>query len=140
MSEGGSQALIMPILVESAEPLGEALLKKLKRKVELSCKMPNAVDVLKGSQSGIWGLFGDMVVVSWTYAEKNAEYEEQARQDAGQLALQLPEILIDIGLPRKTTLLYTTHKGGLAGDMPLANQWRSLFAQAIIKLEHKGEN
>jgi adenylate cyclase len=140
MSEGGSQVLIMPILVESAEPLGEAMLKKLKRKIELSCKTPNTVDILKGSQSGIWGLFGDMAVVCWTYAEKQEEYGEQAKQDAEKLAGQLPEILIDVGLPGNTKIRYTTHKVGLTGNMPLADQWRSLFAQAIIKLEHMGEN
>lgn len=136
MSEGGSRALIMPILVESKEPLGDALLKKLKRRIELACKTPNTIDVLKGSQSGIWGLFGDMAVVCWTYAEKQEEYAQQAKLDADQLISQLPLILIDIGLPGKTKVRYTRHEGGLAEGIPLANQWRSLFAQAIIKMEH----
>ena len=140
MSEGGSKALIMPILVESKEPLGDALLKKLKRRIELSCKTPNTVDVLKGSQSGIWGLFGDMAVVCWTYADKQEAYEKQAKQDADQLASQMPLILIDIGLPGSTKILYTKHEGVLAQGIPLANQWRSLFAQAIIKLEHMGRD
>lgn len=138
MSEGGSKALIMPILVESKEPLGDALLKKLKRRIELSCKTPNTVDVLKGSQSGIWGLFGDMAVVCWTYADKQEEYEKQAKQDADYLASQMPLILIDIGLPGNTKIRYTKHEGGLAEGIPLADQWRSLFAQAVIKLEHMG--
>ena len=138
MSEGGSKALIMPILVESKEPLGDALLKKLKRRIELSCRTPNTVDVLKGSQSGIWGLFGDMAVVCWTYADKQEEYEKQAKQDADQLTSQMPLILIDIGLPGNTKIRYTKHEGGLAEGIPLADQWRSLFAQAVIKLEHMG--
>jgi len=140
LSEGGLRALVMPILVESEEPLGEALLKKLKRRIELGCKTPNTVDVLKGSQSGIWGLFGDMAVVSWTYAETPEEYGRQAAQDADQLARHLPSILIDIGLPGDTKVRYTLHPGGLAGDRSLANQWRGLFAQAVIKLEYEGEN
>jgi hypothetical protein len=32
------------------------------------------------------------------------------------------------------------HQGGLAVDKLLANQWRSLFAQAILKLEHIGQD
>ncbi len=140
MGEGGLRALVMPILVESAEPLGEALLKKLKRRIEQGCKTPNTVDVLKGSQSGIWGLFGDMAVVSWTYAETPEEYGRQAAQDADQLARQLPSILIDIGLPGDTKVRYTLHPGGLVADRPLANQWRGLFARAVIKLECEGEN
>jgi adenylate cyclase len=138
--EGGSQALIMPILVESEEPLGDALLKKLKRKIELSCRTPNNVDILKGSQSGIWGLFGDMVIVSWTYAETQEEYAQQAKLDADQLAEKLSTILLRLGLPGDTQVHYAMHKGGLTGDKPLANQWRSLFAQAILKLEHMGQD
>lgn len=138
--EGGSQALIMPILVESKEPLGDALLKKLKRQIELSCRIPDNIDVLKGSQSGIWGLFGDMAVVSWIYAEMQEEYAQQAKLDADQLADKLSTILKNVGLPGDTQVHYAMHKGGLAGDKPLADQWRSLFAQAILKLEHMGQD
>jgi adenylate cyclase len=138
--EGGSQALIMPILVESKEPLGDAMLKKLKRQIELSCLTPNNVDILKSSQSGIWGLFGDMAIVSWTYAETQEEYAKQAKLDADQLAEKLSAILKNIGLPGDTQVHYAMHQGGLASDKPLANQWRSLFAQAILKLEHMGQD
>ena len=138
--EGGSQALIMPILVESTEPLGDTLLKKLKRQIELSCRTPNNVDVLKSSQSGIWGLFGDMAVVSWTYAETQEEYAKQAKLDADQLAEKLSAILKNIGLPGDTQVHYAMHQGGLAGDKPLDKQWRTLFAQAILKLEHMGQD
>ena len=138
--EGGSQALIMPILVESKEPLGDALLKKLKRQIEISCRTPNNVDVLKSSQSGIWGLFGDMAVVSWTYAEAQEEYAKQAKLDADQLAEKLSAILKNIGLPGDTQVHYAMHQGGLAGDKPLDKQWRTLFAQAILKLEHMGQD
>jgi adenylate cyclase len=138
--EGGSQALIMPILVESKEPLGDAMLKKLKRQIELSCRTPNNIDVLKSSQSGIWGLFGDMAVVSWTYAETQEEYAKQAKLDADQLVEKFSVILKNIGLPGDTQVHYAMHKGGLAGDKPLDKQWRTLFAQAILKLEHMGQD
>jgi len=134
--EGAIHALIMPILVESTEPLGDPLLKKLKRQLELASRTPSNVDALKGVQSGIWGLFGDMVVVSWTYTEKHAEFAQQAMQDANQIAAQLPSLMLSIGLPSDTTLRYAIHKGAFAAEQPIANQWRSLFAQAILKLEH----
>jgi len=140
IGEAEAQVLIMPILVESKEPLGDAMLKKIKRQIELSCRTPNSVDILKGSQSGLWGLFGDMVVVSWNYAVTREEYAQQAIQDAEQLANQLPSILARVGLPSATHVHYITHNGGLTADKPLADQWRSLFAQAIVKLEHKEQS
>jgi adenylate cyclase len=138
--EGKTQALIMPVLVESQEPLGEALLKKMKRKMELCCKTPNNIDILKGSQSGVWGLFGDMIIISWTFAEKQPQYGEEASRDAERLAGQLSSMLIDIGLPASTKVRHIMHQGGLSGELPLASQWRSLFAQAVIRLEHESDN
>ena len=51
--------LMMPILVEANEPLSDALLKKLKRSIELASATPNSIEILQGTQSGIWGLFGN---------------------------------------------------------------------------------
>jgi hypothetical protein len=132
----GTHALIMPVSIESEEPLGDALLKKLKRKIELASRTPSSVEALKGVQGGIWGLFGDMVIVSWTYAENRAEYAEEAKKDANQLAAELPAILVSLNLPNDTHARYILHEGVLVANVPIASQWRSLFAQAIIKLEH----
>ncbi len=136
----GTHALIMPILIESTEPLGDALLKKLKRKIELTSRTPSNIETLKGTQGGIWGLFGDMVVVSWTYAEKEAEYARQAHQDAEQLSVQLDAIVGGLGLPVSTAVRYTLHDGVLTADTPMASQWRALFARAIIQLEAGAAN
>jgi hypothetical protein len=132
----GTHVQLMPVLVESTEPLGDAMLKKLRRQLELACSTPNDVETLKGAQSGIWGLFGDMVVVSWVYADTQQEYATLAKQDASNLATRLPEIISNIGLPASTPVRYTIHEGKLTGDGQQASQWRALFAQAILKLEH----
>jgi adenylate cyclase len=136
-----SSVLIMPILIESNEALSPALLKKLKREIELNSKSPNNIEILNGTQSGIWGLFGDMVVVSWMFANNKPEYAETAKQDAIQLAEKLPNLISHCGLPHTTVTRYTLHEGKLShlqtseSNMTLAAQWRLLFAQAVIKLE-----
>ncbi len=135
--------LIMPILVDSNEPLSDVLLKKLKREIELASKSPNTVEILVGTQSGIWGLFGDMLVVSWIFDDKNIEYSAAAQQDAAQIAQQLASLITRIGLPNSTVTRYVTHEGRLANKQDdadsLASQWRTIFAQAVIKLEHEYE-
>ncbi|ROH88576.1 CHASE2 domain-containing protein [Pseudomethylobacillus aquaticus] len=132
---GTTHAQLMPVIVESREPLGDALLKKLKRKIELASRTPCNVDIIKTAQSGIWGLFGDMVLVSWTYAETEAAYAAQAKQDASQLAAQLSVLVASLGLPTDTLVRHAIHDCTLAGEQT-ASQWRTLFAQAIIRLEH----
>lgn len=142
--------LLMPILVEAREPLGDALLKKLKREIELTSNTPNNIEILHGTQSGIWGLFGDMLVVSWMYADDKKEYGESAKQDAQAISVKLPTLIASIGLPSNTITRYALHEGILVNQLGtnqtsantqpnLASQWRSLFAQAVIKLEHHEE-
>ena len=135
--------LVMPILVEASEALSDALLKKLKREIELASKSPNTIEILSGTQSGIWGLFGDMVVVSWLFADSKAEYSAAAQQDAAHIAQQLPTLIAHLGLPISTVTRYALHEGKLVNSpnaaSSLASQWRSLFAQAVIKLEHQDD-
>ena len=135
--------LMMPILVEASEPLSDALLKKLKRSIELASTTPNNIEILQGTQSGIWGLFGDMLLVSWMYADNKAEYGDAAKQDAQTIAQLLPTFIANLGLPTSTITRYALHEGKLSNQSAtlvansIASQWRTLFAQAVIKLEHE---
>ena len=135
-----TSVLIMPILVDSKEALSDALLKKLKRAIELNSHTPNSIEILHGTQSGIWGLFGDMVVVSWMFADNKTEYSAAAQQDAAHIAQQLPTLIAHLGLPTSTVTRYALHEGKLTNSQnaasTLASQWRTLFAQAVIKLEY----
>ena len=133
--------LMMPILVEASEPLSDALLKKLKRSIELASTTPNNIEILQGTQSGIWGLFGDMLLINWMYADNKAEYAAAAKQDAQTIAQQLPTFITNLGLPTNTVTRYALHEGKLNNQTScLASQWRTLFAQAVIKLEHENDD
>ena len=139
-----SSVLMMPILVEASEPLPDALQTKLERKIELISSTPCAIEGLTGAQSGIWGLFGDMIVVSWIFSDTKPDYAAAAKQDAQAIATQLPTLITELGLPTDTITRYALHEGKLLNQssqtpVSLAAQWRTLFAQAVIKLEHENE-
>jgi len=131
----GSTILLMPIVIESQFPFTDSMLKKLQRNIELLLKQPATVEILKGTQSGIWGLFSDVVVVSWAYSHDNEVEAALAQQDATELGSQLNSLLQNLGMPNDVSVRYTQHIGTLNTDKPMANQWRGLFAQAIIKLD-----
>ena len=135
--------LVMPILLEAKEPLSDAVLKKFKREIELTSQSPNTIEILSGTQSGIWGLFGDMVIVSWMFADSKTEYSATAQEDAAHIAQQLPTLIAHLGLPTSTITRYALHEGKLTNSKnaasSLASQWRTLFAQAVIKLEHQDD-
>jgi len=131
----GSAILLMPIIIESKESLSDGVLKKLQHKIEHQLRQPATVEILKGTQSGIWGLFSDMITVSWAYQHDDDTIAALAQQDASQLGLNMKSLLQAAGIPDDTTVRYAQHIGTLNTEKPMASQWRGLFAQAIIKLD-----
>jgi CHASE2 domain-containing sensor protein len=131
----GAAVLLMPILIESEIPYSDSMLKTLKNKIAHQCTLPVTVEILKGTQSGIWGLFSNMITVSWAYLQDNATEAENTHNDATQLGMQLKSMLQNTGMPEDTTVRYIQHTGILNAEKPMGSQWRGLFAQAIIKLD-----
>jgi CHASE2 domain-containing sensor protein len=131
----GMQAMLMPVLIESVEPLGDTLMKKLRGEIESMGTPPMSVEVMKGTQGGIWGLFGDMLLVRWTCPVNDTLQVEKIRREAADIAENLDGVLKRSGLPAGTGVRHTLHEGTLAGSQALAPQWRALFAQVVLKLE-----
>ena len=131
-----TRSLMMAVLIESPEPLGDATLKKVVRQIGFMSKTPNSIETLKGTQGGIWGLFGDTIILTWSFSELNTEYGDNARLDASNIMQNFPAVLMSIGLPNETPIRYSQHEVNISNDHKLDNQWRSLFAQTILKLEH----
>lgn len=131
----GAAILLMPIVIDSNLPFSDNMLKTLQHNIVQRCTLPATVEILKGTQSGIWGLFSDMITVSWAYPHDDTVEAEKANADATQLGLQLKTMLQDTGMPDDTTVRYVQHTGVLNAEKPMDSQWRGLFAQAIIKLD-----
>ncbi|MDP2152550.1 MAG: CHASE2 domain-containing protein [Methylotenera sp.] len=131
----GAAILLMPILFETQEPVSDSTLKKLQHKIEHKLHQQGTVEILKGTQSGIWGLFSDMIIVSWAYHHDDEASATKAEQAAMQLGEELNRLIQNTGIPADTTARYILHTGTLNTEKPRANQWRGLFAQAIIKLD-----
>ncbi len=131
----GAAILLMPIVIDSEVPFSDNILKTLQNNIAQRCALPATVEILKGTQSGIWGLFTDMITVSWAYPHDNVIEAQKVNADATQLGLQLKTILQNTGMPNGTTVRYTQHTGVLNAEKAMDSQWRGLFAQAIIKLD-----
>jgi CHASE2 domain-containing sensor protein len=131
--KNGANILLMPIVIESQISFTDSMLKKLSHKIEQQLQQPATVEFIKGTQSGIWGLFSDMVVVSWACTNINQAGVNE--QDAAQLGAQLSVLLESACMPDDASARYVMHTGTLNKEKPMASQWRGLFAQAIFKLD-----
>jgi hypothetical protein len=160
MGRKGTSILLMPIAIDSPEPLSENKVKKFQRRLEQRCRPGTAVQSLKGTQTGIWGLFSDFILVSWTYHSNDATETQQVHDDSARLADALKTLPREFGLSDNQHVRHTMHEGSLnmktqsaAMDAKdelviaendinhdLASQWRRLFAEALIKLEANSRN
>jgi adenylate cyclase len=162
MGRKGTSILLMPIAIEASEPLSENKVKKFQRRLEQHCRLTASVQSLKGTQTGIWGLFSDIIIISWTYHAEDAEEVRLVKEDSEQLANALKTLPHEFGLSNSSRVRYAIHEGtlnmnpqelvdanskddsngGAKDDLSdighhLASQWRRIFAEALIKLEAK---
>lgn len=131
----GTAILFMPIMIDSKESLSDSVLKKIQYKIEQQLQQPASVEILKGTQSGIWGLFSDMITVSWAYTQDSDAQQIKIEQDAAQLGLKLKSLVVSAGVSNDAPIRYVQHQGALNTAIHMASQWRALFAQAVIKLD-----
>jgi hypothetical protein len=132
----GTQAILSVILLEARTPLGEPVLRKIRRELEIEPGCTRNVEVLKGAHAGFWGLFGEMLLVSWRGDDATTE----APRDVRHLLDRLPMLLRQAGVPTQVNIRHALQDATLDSTKPAAPQWRSLFAQAILKLEQQGTN
>ncbi len=133
--KNGKHVLMMPVLIETEDALSDGTLKILAHQFEQHCKHPVTVEYIKHTQSGIWGLFSDLLVVTWVHADSDASRAQKINEDAGNLGKAIPTILESVGLPVATPIKISQQSGTLTLEKPLDQQWRSLFAKAILRFE-----
>jgi CHASE2 domain-containing sensor protein len=122
--DGNTSAVIMLIMLETPYPLGDATLKVLCRAIE---KPDIEITILKSSQAGVWGLFSEVLLVTWTTSESTAARMEQVLSSLST-AVQQKNLPV-------TRIRHALHQAPLHASSENAKLWRTLFAEAILKLE-----
>lgn len=128
-SSEAAHASLLLIEFNSPQPLGEAVLKNLRRGLETASRMPCFMSEIRGTQSGLWGLFSDTLAVTWMGDPG------QAGEDATNILAHLPGLMKRLSVPGAVTYRHILHHGILRSGENIASQWRLLFAQTLIKME-----
>jgi CHASE2 domain-containing sensor protein len=127
----GTAVALAVILLDSRTPLGDAVMLKLRRALETEPGCTRTVEILKGSHAGMWALFDEILLVTW-----RGNAPEKAPEDILHLIANLPGLLKKVGVPSQVNIRHALQKTVLDNEKPAAPQWRSLFAQTVLKLEH----
>jgi len=115
------------------EPVSGHFLKNLRRQLLRLAHEPMDVDVVKGNQRGLWGLFDATVTASWAYPLGDAQRRERVDQDLQRLRAAVPALVEKLRVNKETLSGEAVRSAslGAAGSAAARAEWRALFADAL---------
>ena len=116
-----------------ADPVGGRFLKRLRREMLKRAREPLHVDIVKGGQRGLWGLFEATVTASWAYPLEDPQRKQRVDEDARSLQEAMPALIERLSGGNETLVGKAVRSGsvGAAGTQTARAEWRALFATAI---------
>lgn len=116
-----------------ADPVSATFLKRLQKQMLRLASEPMDVDIVKGRQKGLWGLFEATVTVSWAYPLADAPRRERVEQDLQRVRAAMPELVDSLRVNEEKLAGEAVRSAsvGAAGTEAARAEWRALFAAAL---------
>ena len=116
-----------------ADPVSAMFLKRLRKQVLGLAREPMDVDIVKGRQRGLWGLFEATVTVSWAYPLEEVARRERVEQDLQRVRDAMPGLVESLRVQNEKLAGVAVRSGsvGAAGNVAARAEWRALFAAAL---------
>jgi hypothetical protein len=109
-----------------------AVMEKIRYSLEKCGKEAKSVDILKGSQKGLWDLFEKTLAVSWVLGAEEHNGEERVKQDIATVLATLQVQLRKYLAQPDNAAEWFVHQGLIAGGGKASAGWRRMFAQALL--------
>ena len=124
-----------------ADPVSGQFLKRLRRQMLGLAREPMDVDVVKGRQRGLWGLFEATVTASWAYPLEDSPRRERVEQDLRRLREAMPALIERLRVGNETLAGEAVRSAsvGAAGGEAARAEWRALFAAALAAVNRRGD-
>jgi len=112
-----------------------AFLRTLKKAAEKMGTYPKDVEMMRGSQRGIWGLLDNMLIVSWAHGETDEQTMQLVEREANDLVAAMPGLVAASNIAGEILQDHTVHTLplGIDGANPTEPEWRQLFAETLEK-------
>jgi hypothetical protein len=115
-------------------------MRALKKAVERSGGADKDVEVVRGKQRGVFGLFESMLVVSWVYPREDDARRAQVEADVQALVDRLPALIERHRIAGESLESQAVHRLALGGAQGRAtpDEWRRLFGEALTRVQRVG--
>lgn len=113
--------------------LNDGMLERIRYGLEKAGAEPKSAEVLKGTQKGIWDLFGKTFAVSWVAPAEPPDGEARVTEDVEAVLAALPPLLEKNLAYKEDEPEWFVHHGRIAGGAAAGAEWRVLFAEALLR-------
>jgi hypothetical protein len=115
-----------------------SFLRTLKKAAEKTGSYPKDVEMMRGSQRGIWGVLDNLLVATWAHAPGDAKAEAVIRREAKELMDAMPGLVAASRIAGEELQGQSLHTSpmGTDGANPTSLEWRRLFAETLVKMRN----
>ncbi len=138
LREGASVIATMAMfeIITKDELALPAFLRTLKKAAEKAGTYPKDVEMMRGSQRGIWGVLANMLIVTWAHGNSDEQARLLVEREANDLVEAMPRLVAAATIAGEKLQDHTIHTLplGVEGAHPTEPEWRQLFAETLGKM------
>ncbi len=131
--EGELQATLLLLRFDNKRnAISDGMLAKIRLGLKKIGSTHKSVEVISGTQNGMWGLFEKTIAISWVADEQDANAKQTVVNDVELLLFNLQPLLARSLLHAEDAVSHVTYQGKIQGGEKAEEGWRLLFAQALL--------
>jgi len=138
---GDMYGVLMLIRINSqAAAMNDKVRERVRLEMEKSGSVARSVDIIKGLQRGMWGLFEDTLAISWLYSPGDDEMRQKIARDSEAAEKAIVPLLRKHCAITEKDVAFFVHEGVIAGGELAPASWRTLFATTMLRWDESGRS
>ncbi len=131
--EGEFNAALLLIRLDATQNiLTDAVREEIRYGLEKAGSEPKSVEVLKGVQKGLWGLFENTFAISWVAVTEDSASAERVTKDIEAVIAAVPSVLRKHLAHADNAATWFVHRGRVSGGEAARASWRVMYAEALL--------
>lgn len=136
LRDGETRGVLMLIRINSlAAAMNDKVREKIRIAMERSGSAARSVEIIKGTQKGLWGLFEDTLAISWLCPPGDDEMRQKISQDIEAVERVIMPLLRKYCAVSNQDVAFFVHEGVIAGGDKALGSWRALLAATVLRWE-----
>ncbi|HZW86820.1 MAG TPA: CHASE2 domain-containing protein [Gallionella sp.] len=115
-----------------ASILNDKVREKIRLGIERTGGKNKSVEILVGTQKGLWDLFEDTLAISWLHPADDEPSRLDILRDIDAIKQAIRPLLHKYCPASDNDVRYFIHEGMVAGGDRARNSWRALFAETLL--------